>query len=182
MGLNLFLTGRPGVGKTTIIQRICRQFTLSPAGFMVKRKGLPGAWTAFYLMGAKEALYNRKRPPVPASCFAHRERKNGRWRIETSVFEEIGVSLLNEAPKSREIIIMDELGRFEKKAYLFQKTVMERLKSREMVLGVVKEEKNPFLDTIREREDVDLFTVDRDNREEILLQLVDIFSEYFPEK
>ena len=66
-----------------------------------------------------------------------------------------------------DIIIMDELGRFEIKAHDFQNKVIELLKSDKLVLGVIKLEKNKFLDKVRGLLEKEPIVVTEDNREYI---------------
>lgn len=182
VALNLFLTGEPGVGKTSLIKKIFLKWPLTPGGFMVEREGTLGDWRTFYLENAEDVLAGKNLPPAPQTSFAHREDGHKKWQLKPQVFNHQGVFLLKKDQKNRDIILMDELGRFEGKAFLFQKTVLDILGSPKPVLGVIKKEKNPFLDSIRNRRDVKIFLVDKSNREEIFFQLEAELQQLFPEK
>lgn len=162
---NIFLTGKRRVGKTTIIKQIILQLKLSPGGFMVIRDGSQGNWTAFYLQCAEDAIYGEERPSL-LRPFARRDSDED-WKIDPMVFNQEGVYLLENEPWKRDIIIMDELGRFEREAIPFQKRVEEILSSNVPVLGVLKDESHSFLNQIRERRDVELVYVEEMNREEV---------------
>lgn len=169
---NFFLTGERRVGKTTIIKRLITQLYLSPGGFMVEREGQERDWRAFYLVDAERAIYRESKEGKEYKenyCIAEcRERE---WDPKPMVFEKKGVDLLQESLHERDIIIMDELGRFEEEALLFQEKVVEILAGERPVLGVLKDESNSFLDAIRERRDILLFWVTRENREEVYQDL-----------
>lgn len=133
---------------------------------MVTRDGEENQWSAFYLNKAEEVIDQKKTTSSPMRCFASRNSQ-GDWEIKPEIFNREGVALLEKDYRTRDIIIMDELGRFEIQAYPFQKKVEEILTGPKIVLGVIKEERNSFLDRIRERRDMEIFTVSKDNREEI---------------
>lgn len=85
------------------------------------------------------------------------------------VFEKRGVEILRQSLEiPNAIIFMDELGFFEKDAEKFKKQLHRALDSDHRVLGVLKEKRNPFLDSIAGREDVKVITVTLENRESIV--------------
>jgi nucleoside-triphosphatase len=61
---------------------------------------------------------------------------------------------------------MDELGRFELEADKFQKEVFSLLASEKNVIGVIKAEENPFLDKIRQRNDIEIYQLNEDDQEQ----------------
>lgn len=86
----------------------------------------------------------------------------------TEGFETRGVEILNNALYCQsDLVLMDELGFFEKEAIMFQQKVYKLLEGKTKVLGVIKKKSNPFLESIKKREDVIIMEVTSDNREEI---------------
>ena len=73
--------------------------------------------------------------------------------------------------KEKEIIVMDELGRFELNSPAFQQKVHILLDSKKIVLGVIKSEKNFFLESIKNRKDINLYQIHRNNRNKIHHQI-----------
>ena len=99
--------------------------------------------------------------------FAYRENTAEKFRVKAEVFDNLGVELLNQ---NGELIVMDELGRFELEAEKFQKEVFSLLASEKIVIGVIKAESNPFLDKIRQRDDIKIYKLEeysKQQREEI---------------
>lgn len=87
----------------------------------------------------------------------------------TEVFEKRGTEILRQSLEiSNSIILMDELGFFEKDAEKFKKQVHRALDSEHMVLGVLKEKRNSFLDSIATRADVKVISVTLENRDGIV--------------
>jgi nucleoside-triphosphatase len=163
---NIFLTGSPQVGKTTIIKRVITEAGIDAGGFMVRREGQEYRWKSFYLQDAAVYFENRE---VDSSTvvFAYRDKLESPWEINIKAFNDFGVKLLNKAVLEKEIVIMDELGRFELEAEEFCKKVEDILGDSIPVFGVIKDEQNSFLDNIRERSDVKIYRVDLKNRDYI---------------
>lgn len=176
MEKNYFLTGKRQVGKSTLIKKAIHGLKLSPGGFMVQAVGARGDWRAFYLEDPKEVMDGQGPLYLPERCFAYRDTLD-QWKIEPRVFDREGVHLLKKDLLTRDLVMMDELGRFEKDALIFQEKVHELLTSTKIVLGVLKDEKNPFLDSIRERKDVKILTVTWENQREILKGLLTRLSQ-----
>ena len=96
----------------------------------------------------------------------------------TKAFETRGVEILKNALHHQsDLILMDELGFFEKEALKFQQKVFELLDGGTKVLGVIKKRSNPFLESIKKRENVMVIEVTLDNRDEILNRLNKIWRD-----
>ena len=100
----------------------------------------------------------------------------GRYGVNTSAIDEVGVSALREGRRRAKIIIVDEIGWMEMYSSLFQEEVTKVLESPLPVLGVIQIKRAPFLNNIRQRDDVTVIQVTADNREELPEQLLDIFG------
>ena len=174
MGNNYFITGRMNTGKTYIIKKILEELDLSPGGFMVGRDQGEIGWSSFYLLPAD--VYLRKNENKidkikEKGTFVWKD-KNKKIQLDSEVFDNYGVELLNKRT-NKDIIIMDELGRFEFKAYDFQNKVIELIKSDKLVLGVIKLEKNNFLNRVRNLLKKEPIMVTAVNREEIYRYLLE---------
>jgi nucleoside-triphosphatase len=95
--------------------------------------------------------------------FAYRENTAEKFRVQVEVFDNLGIELLNQ---NGELIVMDELGRFELEAEKFQKEVFSLLASKKIVIGVIKAESNPFLDKIRQRDDLKIYKLEEYNKQQ----------------
>lgn len=105
--------------------------------------------------------------------FAYRENTAEKFKVRPEVFDNLGVELLNQ---NGDLIVMDELGRFELEAKKFQKEVFSLLASEKVVIGVIKAESNPFLDKLREREDLTIYKLEEPSklqRAEILNKILE---------
>lgn len=82
-------------------------------------------------------------------------------------FNLIGAKLLRESTKGLGLILMDELGRFEREALLFREAVLECLDGEKPVLGVMASNAAQWVQRIRTRPDVCVFTVTPLSRDDL---------------
>jgi nucleoside-triphosphatase THEP1 len=114
-----------------------------------------------------------KREPSLASArpVAERDTANRALIVHPEVFDEDGVAILRAATESMtrrpKLIIMDELGFMESDARVFQKAVMDTLDGDIPILGVMRRERNPFLNEVSAHEKVETVEVDKANRDEL---------------
>ncbi len=165
---NLFLTGPPGAGKTTILFRALRRLDIEAGGYVVKRVyryGRLWAMDVVDLSGAGRACLIDLRDPA-------------RPEINRDAFLTIGAPAIRRA-MSIGLVVMDEIGRFELAVPVFLDAVKEALDSGVPVTGVLKEESNWFLDRVRSRADVRVVRVEPASRQaaevnytRLLLQLL----------
>ena len=106
--------------------------------------------------------------------FAFRKDPYQKFTVREEVFNNYGVSLLE---KEADLIIMDELGRFELNAEQFQKKVFNLLDSEQTIFGIIKAESNSFLDKIRERNDIKIFWVTEENRDKVYQKVYKLVKE-----
>ncbi len=169
---NIFITGDKYVGKSTFLKNNIKKLNLKPGGFVVGRTGDINKWLSFYLIdpidyyyhwqGEKFSNYKKK-----CQVFAEREKPEDKWTVYKEVFDDKGVNFLETAQNFRDIVVMDELGRFERNAMKFQASVFSTLDSSKPVLAVIKDEHNVFLDRLRDREDKKMYRLTKQNREKV---------------
>jgi len=172
MSNNILITGDKYVGKSTIVKRTLDKLNLKPGGFVVGRTGNLDQWLSFYLTDPLDYYYHwqgKSSSKYKKKCqiFAKRDDPSQDWEIQPDVFDEKGVQFLETGRNFRDVVVMDELGRFELEADKFQAKVFEILNSNKPVLAVIKDEHNKFLDKIRDREDISMYRVKEKNHETI---------------
>lgn len=169
--MNLLLTGEIQVGKTTLINRLIGDLDIAAVGFRTSRHFVEGKQDGFIIEDLSGSLTSSQTP----SYIAKGSPGTG-WEPCPETFETIGVQILQNCLESNsDLILMDELGHLESHAPLFQGLVHRCLSSPIPVLGVIKPRRTPFLDSIRQRTDVQLVTITPMNRDDqylILRQLL----------
>lgn len=168
---NLFLTGKINIGKTTVLNSIRKKLNISDdkiGGFLTKAFLDNGKIKGFYI----EAInYNLQIPKFQERIIGYIPDEL-KWVGVTETFENFGIEILNYCLKSSfELIIMDELGFFESKAYIFQQKIHEIIESEKKVLGIIKPQQTTFMNSIRRRKDVTIVEITRQNRNYIPTKL-----------
>jgi nucleoside-triphosphatase len=162
---NWLLTGRPGVGKTTLIRSILRSLNIRAGGFLTEEIREAGRRVGFRLRDLQggEGLLAHVSFSGP-----HRVGKYG-VRIET--MEEIGIPALKKGIYDRALLVIDEIGRMELFSPTFQQAISDALDSAQPVLGVLQERASPFAERIKERKDTKIVLVTVENRAELLEEI-----------
>jgi nucleoside-triphosphatase len=166
----ILLTGRPGCGKTTLIKRVVNELFRPAGGFYTEEIRQRGARVGFKLitLAGKDTV------------FAHVDFKTpqrvGKYGLELSALEIVGVEALRAAVRARQIVVIDEIGPMEIRSPIFCATVNEALDSGMPVLATISARSLPFTDAIKERPDVTVIEVRPDNREQLAFELSDQFK------
>lgn len=159
---NLFLTGRPGVGKTTLIVKLMGMLGESVGGFFTREIRERGQRVGFKIQDVRG----------PEGVMAHVDHPSlhrvSRYGVDVRTLEAIALPALEQALRETDWVVMDELGRMELYSRAFQDMVLQVLESPKRVLGVIQQSSNPFLNAIRQRQDVRIFTVTPENRDCLL--------------
>ncbi|MDI6591691.1 MAG: NTPase [Patescibacteria group bacterium] len=158
---NIFITGPPGCGKTSLIIEIIKELNLNAGGFYtqeIREKGIRKGFKIKTLNGQEGILahVNVKSP--------YRVSKYG---VNLQDLEEIGVKSILEALKKNKVIIIDEIGKQEMCSEKFKKAVILALNSKSKILGTIKLTSDSFTDKIKQREDTKIFYLTKENRGKI---------------
>jgi len=182
MSVNILLTGTPRIGKTTIIQKFVRRCSVSVGGFFTGEIREHGVRVGFTIEAIRswgnedQDGSGEKYRAVMAHINSQSPHRVGRYGVNISAIEKVGITALREGMKRAKIIIIDEIGRMEMYSPLFQKEVKNVLDCPLPVLGVIQMKRNPFLDSIRSRGDVTVIQVTSENRDALPERLFDIFN------
>jgi nucleoside-triphosphatase THEP1 len=158
---NILLTGRPGVGKTTALMAIIQQLGPGAGGFYTAEVRSGGDRSGFEIL----TLSGEHR--VMASKTIKSAQKVGSYGVDVDAVDRLAAGSIDEALKSCEIIVIDEIGKMELFSDRFRASVISALDSEKPVLGVIMERSHPFADAIKARSDVKLVEVTLENRNTI---------------
>lgn len=180
--MHLFVTGEVGVGKTTLINHLLHQVPKEKIyGFCTQKHspdGKLGEAGKVYIFPAKQngkvhSLENEAAETM--HCVAEILGK-GQFNLHREVFEEYGVSLLENIPDGS-LVVMDELGFLESRAPKFCEKVKALLNREVTVIGVIKAKHTPFLDEVRNHSAVEVYTLTEENRDALTIALEKRFKE-----
>jgi len=167
----VLLTGRPGCGKTTLIKRIVNKLPRGAGGFYTEEIRDGGTRAGFKIVTLDGE----------GAVFAHVDFKTrsrvGKYGLDLSALEKIGVGAVRQAIRARRLVVIDEIGPMEIRSPIFREAVNEALNSEVPVLATIFARPLPFTDAIKSRPDVTLIEVRPNNRERLASELSDRIRE-----
>lgn len=168
-GLNLLVTGKPGVGKTTLIERVVEKVRgrLRLAGFTTTEVRSPEGER----LGFDIVTVEGKRSELARAGFRSAVRV-GRYGVNLETFERLALPEL--ARRDVDLIVIDEIGKMECASGRFRRAVEDALDGPVDVLATIGISPVPFFQALKDRPDVEVVTLtvgNRDTRvEELLLR------------
>jgi nucleoside-triphosphatase len=163
---NLFVTGLPGVGKTTLIKKLSEALaTFHPAGFYtseIREEGVRKGFELSTLEGSKGLLshINTQSP--------HRV---GKYSVDVKEFEDFLDAIPFFNPVTH-LVIIDEIGKMECFSEKFKKLLREILDSETSVIATIALKGSGFIAEIKERKDVKIFEITKKNRYFLFLDIL----------
>ena len=170
MKKNLFVTGLPGTGKTTLIRKVMERLPpgMAASGFYTAEIREAGERVGF----AVNTLDGR------SGLLAHvgigSRARVGRYGVDVKGFEGLVLPLL-EAGRAG-LYIVDEIGKMECFSGAFCDKVRVLLDSAVPVLGTVALKGGGFIAEVKARDDVALFEVTVKNRDVLPGEILRILS------
>lgn len=175
----LFLTGSPGVGKTSVLLKVVEALMAKgySVGGMVSREIRScGTRIGFEILDLRShergwlAHVNQRRGP-----------RIGRYRVNIDGLNAVGVRAIAEAIENSDVVVVDEIGPMELFSERFKETVERAIKSGKLVIGTVHwRVKDSLIDEVRSRGDAEVITVTYENRgalhETVIKKALDFLS------
>ena len=167
---NIFITGNPGVGKTTLVHTLFRELNIPAGGFYTQEIRASGKRTGFKIL----TLDGQE--GVLASVDIRSPHKVGRYNVNMRDLEEIGVKSIVNALENHSLIVIDEVGKMELFSKQFQKALLQALDSEKPVLGTIMQRDNSFTRNIKRRQDTEVITLTRANFKSVKEQVKSTLS------
>ena len=165
MARTLLITGRPGVGKTTVIQKVAAQLGQRAGGFYTQEMRQGGTRQGFEI-----ATLDGQRA-VLANINIRGPHRVGKYGVDLASLDEIAVPALRRALQECDILVVDEIGKMELLSPAFREALLEALNSDKRFLGTITLQPHPFADQIKRDLRVEVLTVSRSNRKQVLDQV-----------
>lgn len=160
----MFLTGSPGVGKTTVLLRVVEGLRANGyrVGGMISRevRGCGGR-VGFEILD----LGSGKR-----GWLAHVNQRFGprigKYRVNLGDLEDVGVSAILDGILNCDLIVVDEIGPMELFSARFKEAVRKAVESGKLVIGVAHwRARDGLIDEVKARTDAEVMTVTFENRD-----------------
>jgi len=103
----VLLTGRPGCGKTTLVRRVVKEVAQSAGGFYTEeiRKHRERVGFKIVTLDGKEGMF--------AHVNFKTQQRLGKYGLDLSLLETIGIEAVRKAVRARELTVIDEIGRWK---------------------------------------------------------------------
>lgn len=159
MEKNVFLTGAPSSGKTTVIKKVIASLKIPTKGFFTEEVRIGGKRVGFLMktLDGKEGY------------LAHQDIKSDshirRYGVSIENIETIAVPSI--VPIDRHIIVLDEIGKMECFSEVFKRAAIKALDSPNIVVGTITLGGDAFIQEIKSRNDIEIIEVTLKNRDSL---------------
>jgi nucleoside-triphosphatase len=172
--VNLLLTGRPGVGKTTVIERVVASLPKgSVTGFFtreLRERGVRYGFTIEALDGPSAVLASVRFPAGP---------RVGRYRVDVEALDGVAVPAIALRGGVR-LVVLDEIGKMECLSRRFCDAVREALDTSTPVLATIAQAGGGFIAEVRRRRDMTLLELTSANRDAMPGRIVALLRDAGP--
>ena len=162
---NILITGLPGVGKTELIKKLSIIFKeFNPAGFI----------TSEILENGERAGFEIENLNGDSRVLAHINLKSkhsiGKYKIDIKGFEDFILQMLLKEKKTG-LYFIDEIGKIECESKKFSKLIVDLLNADKPLVATIPDKVTGLIRDIRKRDDVKIFELTLNNREQKLKEL-----------
>jgi nucleoside-triphosphatase len=166
---NILITGAPGCGKSTVIEKVVERIDHPATGFFTREIREKRRRVGFSIM----TLDGR------VGVLAHEDNESP-WRVSKygvnfQDIEEIAVPSMIPADNN-EIVVIDEIGKMECLSLKFRETLAKVLDSPNWVIGSIAQRGCAFIQGVKERPDVKVIHVTPQNRDTLVYEIVSFIA------
>ena len=173
----ILITGPPGIGKTSILRRTVKELKhrkYNVGGMVCREVREAGVRVGFEILdlstGARGWLAHVNQPTGP---------KIGKYHVNVTDLEVIGVGAVLDAVQNADILAVDEIGPMELTSEAFNNALVKAVESSKPLLGTLRYDlSNPLVNSIKTRDETEILKVTYKNREDLHIKIADKISEY----
>lgn len=166
--MRLLLTGKPGIGKTTLIRRVLRNLhTVNCAGFCTQEvRDTSGRRIGFqiYTLDGPEGTLASIRP--------EKGPRLGRYAIHVEEFEALVLGRIDPARTPADLYVIDEIGKMELLSEQFRQRLLDLLVQPSHLLATIARQGTPFIEEIKRGKGIELLEVTKENRDQLPAAIV----------
>ncbi len=159
----IFITGRPGIGKTSVLLRavdVLKTRGYRVGGMISREVREGGVRVGFEIVdfetGRRGWLAHVNQPTGP---------QVSKYRVNLNDLNAIGASSVLNAVANADVVAVDEIGPMELFSPAFKEALTQAIGSEKPMLGTIHHRaRDPLINAIRAREDAEILRVSYENR------------------
>lgn len=161
----ILLIGRPGVGKTTLVTRICEELSVPASGFYTTeiREGPRRLGFQIRTLDGREGLLAHRELPTGPSV--------GRYRVAVDEIRRLALPTIQRALTGTGVVVLDEVGPMELTVPELREIALTLLSGAGPFLVTIQERSLGLLDRVPPRERPSPIRVTTANREQLVVPL-----------
>ena len=166
----MLLSGRPGVGKTTLIKKWIATLPGRCGGFYtqeIRKRGRRLGFEIVTLEGRRAILAYAGVAGLP---------RVGKYGVYVENVNAVAVPAIHCAVAQADYVLIDEIGKMELLSDAFRAAVLTAVSSPKIVLGTVMRQAHPWADMLRRMPEVIVVPVTLANRERLLDQIARLLN------
>ena len=169
---NILLTGRPGSGKTTAVERVLREeLPCAAHGFVTREMRQDGLRIGFEI----ENLDGKR--DVLARKGLNSLARVGSYGVNVEAIDRIGVEAVEEGLRNPDaLIVIDEIAKMELFSQRFRSAVLAALDAPNPVLATIQMSHSEFIGAIRNRADVILLQLEQFGRDAVVAYIAGLLG------
>jgi len=170
MGRTVLLSGRPGVGKTTLIKKWIAALPGRCGGFYtqeIRKRGRRLGFEIVTLEGQRAVLAYAGVRGLP---------RVGKYGVYVENVNAVAVPAIHRAVAKADYVLIDEIGKMELLSEAFRAAVLSAVQSPKIVLGTVMERAHPWTDALKSMPEVMIVPVTLANRERLVDQIMQLLN------
>jgi nucleoside-triphosphatase len=180
MSRRIFLTGRPGIGKTSILLRVIK--ILKDEGLIVGGMVSQEARQGASRVGFRLIDITNGREGWLAHIHQESGPSVGKYRVNLHDLQYIGVRAISSAIDTADIIVIDEIGPMELFSTAFKEAVKRAIESSKILIAVLHyRSRDPLISTIRTTPHIHIFEVTLMNRQHLHKTIIHMIRTSFHE-
>ncbi len=160
--MNIIITGPRHCGKSTLVSRIMENFSGSVSGFITQFDNRESDSRELDLRSIDGSLH---------SCAVR--WTDGKPELNPEAFDLFAPGLID---LKSNLVLIDELGKFEKNCELLKEAVLQAFDSPCHLLAVIRLDAEGWMQELKKRDDVLCISVNDLNRDELTSEILNIIN------